>query len=184
MEKMNDYEKTEAFTGEFEKIKLGGQICEIKEVRIEKSQKSEREMLVIAFDIAEGENKGYYKRRFDELAQSNTQAKWPGIHRLLLTDNEGNCNKFFKGFITSVEASNPGYKWEWDETTLKGKKFGAIYGREQYRGTDGNLKFAHKIRFVRSIDKVKGAEIPEDKLLKEESSTMWDTVADDANLPF
>ena len=183
MEKMKE-EYIEAFTGEYEKIKLGGHICEIKEAKIEKS-KSERDMLVIAFDIAEGENAGYYKRKFDNMAQTTTDAKWPGVHRILLQDLEGNCNKFFKGFITSVEASNPGYKWVWDEKTLKGKKFGAVYGREQYRGIDGNLKFANKIRFIRAADKVKDAEIPEDKLLKEDTSTSaWNAVIDDENVPF
>ena len=39
MEKMNDYETTEAFTGEYEKLKLGGQICEIRGARIEKEKK-------------------------------------------------------------------------------------------------------------------------------------------------
>lgn len=184
MEKMNDYDQTEAFTGEYEKIKLGGQICEIKEAKIDKS-KSGKDMLAIAFDIAEGENKGYYKRKFDNMAQASVDAKWPGVHRILLQNLEGKCNPYFKGFISSVEASNPGYKWVWDEKTLKGKKFGAVYGREQYRGMDGNLKFANKIRFIRSIDKVKDAEIPDDKLLREDStSDAWNTVIDDGNCPF
>lgn len=188
MEKMNDYETTEAFTGEYEKLKLGGQICEIRGARIEKSQ-NQNDMLVVAFDIAEGENRGYFKRRFDEATKrSGADAKWPnnGIHRILLKDSEGKCNKYFKGFITSVEASNKGYTWDWNEEGLKGKRFGGIFGREQYEANDGNLKFATKLRWIRSVDKVKNAEIPEDKLLsKKPADNVWGEVIDsDENLPF
>ena len=186
MEMPKDYEETVGFTGEFETIKLGGHICKIISAKVEKSR-TNKDMLVIAFDIVEGENEGYYQRRFDEAVKFNgINAKWQGVHRLMITDNEGKCNKFFKGFMTSVEASNQGYKFTGDESTLKDKKFGAIFGREQYEALDGTYKFATKIRFVRSIDNIKNAEIPEDKLLPPKSDIAFEEYASNESndLPF
>ncbi len=45
---------------------------------------------------------------------------------------EGKQLPFFKGMISCIEKSNEGYEWNWDEKTLKGKKIGVLFGREQY----------------------------------------------------
>jgi len=188
-----NYSDTQGATGEYEKLELGGQVCKIIGAKEETSSKGNK-MLVVAFDIAEGEQKDFFNRRFEELKQFNADAKWPNgaIHRLMLEDTEGNCNKFFKGFITSVEASNKGYNFEtskYDEKTLKGKLFGGIFGREQYLGQMGEIKISTKLRFIRAADKAKGAEIPEDKLLPGQPSLTnaggeYITIDDNADLPF
>lgn len=46
---------------------------------------------------------------------------------------KGNGLPFFKGVLTSLEESNPGFRWNWDESTLVGKKVGGVFGREQFR---------------------------------------------------
>ena len=185
MNKPQNYDETQAATGEFESLEPGGYICVIKKAVVEKTQNGDKEVMRIAFDIAEGEKKDFYKRKFDERLQTDTQAKWPGVFSQL---TEGESLKFFKGVITSIEASNPGFKFDFDETKLAGKRFGAIFGREQYEGNDGNLKFSTKIRWIRSVDKIKSGDfkIPEDKLLPQQNNNNpanWNTV-DDANLPF
>lgn len=177
MEKTRGYDEVQGFTGEFERIKLGGQVCKVVSAKEEESSNGNK-MLVLAFDIAEGDNKDFYKRRFD--ADTRTDKKWSGVHRLMLLDKEGNTNKFFKGFITSIEASNKNFKWEWDETKLKGKLFGGIFGREEYEPG----KFATKIRFIRSANGIENADIPEDKLLTSATNYTQTSVEEDDDLPF
>ena len=184
MKKPNNYENVQGVTGDFETIRLGGHKCKVISAKEEKS-KNGNDMLVIAFDIAEGENKDYFKRRFDE--DTREDKKWGGVHRLLLEDKEGNCNKFFKGFITCIENSNTGFTWNWKEEELKGKLFGGIFGREQYENNNGEYKFATKIRAIRSIDNIEKENAPEDKLLapkkNEEFYPINENIEDD-DLPF
>lgn len=173
MEMPKDYEQTQGFTGEYETIKLGGQVCKIKSAKVEKT-KTDKDMLVITYDIAEGENKGYFERRFD--ADNRNEKKWGGVHRIMVLDNEGRCNKFFKGFTTSIEASNKGYKFKGDETTLKDKLFGAVFGREEYENTFGERKMATKIRYIRGIEGIENAEVPKDKMLPEKGEAFEDFI--------
>lgn len=184
MEKIKGYDEVPAFTGEFEKLKEGGHVCQIKDAKVEKS-KNGNDMMIIEFDIVgkDDENADYYQRRFENAKQFDIEAKWPGTHRIMLEDKEGNCNKFFKGFITSVEASNKGYKFNWDEKTLKDKIFGGIFGKEQYVAYDGTLKFSTKLRYIRSTEKINEAEIPEDKLLNNKNTTDGEFITIDENEP-
>lgn len=184
MELPKDYEQTQGFTGEYETLEPGGYVCVIKSARVEKT-KTDKDMLVIAFDIAEGEEKaGFYQRKFDK--DTRAEKKWQGVHRLLVLDNEGKCNKYFKGFTTSVEASNPGYKFTGDETTLKGKKFGGLFGKEEYENVFKERKMTTKLRFIRSANGIKEAKVPEPKLLPQKSDISFETdfIAYNDDLPF
>lgn len=184
MEKIQGYDEAEALTGEYEVLKPGKYICKIVNAREELSAKSGRKMLVIEFDIADGEHKDFYKRKHQEALASNTEAKWSGVYRQMLEGEK--AAGFLKGMMTSLSACNPKFKWDWDESKLVGLKFGGLFGREQYKGNDGNLKFATKLRFIRSINGLKDAEIPADKLLPAEANMNpygWEQVNDE-NLPF
>ena len=75
--------------------------------------------------------------------------------------------------ISCIEKSNEGYEWNWDEKTLKGKKIGVLFGREQYL-MNGQKKWATKARAVRSIKGLEMSEIPQDKLL-DGSTSGFDT---------
>ena len=183
MKKINEYDEAQALTGEYEVLEAGGYVCKILNAKEEKSQ-SGKEMLVIAFDIEEGEHKDYFKRRFDN--DTRLDKKWPvnGIYRQMLEGE--NAVGYLKGMITSLEASNPKFKWDWDESKLKGLKFGGIFRREQYEAFDGSLKFSTKLQYIRSVEKIKNNDfnIPEDKLLnKPQNEGEYITVNDD-ELPF
>lgn len=184
MKKLDGYDEAQALTGEFETLEAGGYICKIIDAKEAKSS-TNKDMLVIAFDIIEGEHKDYFKRRFD--ADTRVDKKWPtnGIYRQML-EGEKSAG-FLKGLMTSLEASNPKFKWDWDETKLKGLQFGGIFGREQYEGTDGNLKFATKLQYVRSVEKIKNNdfEVPADKLLPPKAiNDDWTSVIDKSDCPF
>lgn len=187
MNKPEGYDEAQAYTGDFETLELGGHVCKITGVRIEHTQNTNAEVLVIAFDIAEGKQKDFYKRRFEESKKSNPQTKWQGIYRQF---TQGGSTPYFKGMIENIEKSNPGYNFAstgFNEETLVGKLFGGVFGREQYRGQDGSLKFATKCRSIRTVEAVRnGIEAPEDKLLKEEQDNSYfstDSYTED-DLPF
>ena len=154
MRKPQGYDEAPAITGEGQALPPGLYVCQIK-MAIEEN-KNGKAVLAIAYDIAEGEYKGFYQQRYD--ADKSPDKKWPGIHRQY---TEGKSTGFFKGLITSIEESTPGYQWNWDESTLKGKRFGAIMRREEYE----QGKFATKVYQVRSIEGLKNAKVPDDKLL-------------------
>ena len=77
------------------------------------------------------------------------------------------ANPFFKGVICSIEKSNNGYRWDWNEKSLVGKRFGGIFGREQFLTGAGEKRMATRLIQIRSVDGLKDAEVPEDKLLPE-----------------
>lgn len=195
-----DYDETVGITGDFETLEAGGYICKVISAKVEES-KNGREMLVVAFDIAEGEHKGIYQRRYDQSKNNpnntpDNPAKWSndGVHRLVLTNQDGTCNKFFKGFITSIEESNDGYKFqtkkgEADEKTLKDKLFGALIGRVQYENNNGELRFNSRIKGIRSVQTIEDGkyEIPKDELLERQNNSLADFNVNDSNdddLPF
>lgn len=188
MNKPQDYDATQAFTGEYETLSSGGHVCIIKQAKIDKTQKTDKDILIIMFDIYEGENKDYYKRDYERRKETNAEAKWQGTYRQL---TDGKSLPFFKGMITAIENSNPGYKWNWDEATLKGKLFGGLFGQEEYQGNDGKVKMSTKCRFIRSAEQVKkGLEVPEIKRLsgstsaQNEHSTGFNVDSEESDLPF
>lgn len=184
MRKYDGYENTEAFTGEYENIEAGAHICIIKKVVSE--EKEYGDLLRIAFDVAEGEHKDFYKRRHDKACETNQEAKWQGMYYQTIKKDD---LRYFKGFITAIENSNSGYKWNWDETKLVGKLFGGVFGQEEYKANDGKIKLSTKCRFIRSVEQVRNGviEIPEIKRLAgSKPNAMWAPINDDNDdeLPF
>lgn len=161
--KVNNWENIVASGGDFETLAPGGYICKILDVIFE--SKSYGGLLRISFDIAEGENQGFYLKRYKELKASNPEAKWTGmLYQTIINDKP----QFFKGFITAIENSNNGYKWNWDEQSLKNLLFGGLFGEEEYYGNDGKVKTSVKCMQVRSVDKIRSNEfkIPEKKIVQ------------------
>lgn len=140
MKPTQDFETAQAYTGESEKLPIGGHVCMIRNARCELS-KSGKEMLVLAFDISEGsESDGYYQRRFNRARNGNPDAKWQGVYRSTTTRDDGSTNPMFKGLITAIEESNAGYKWNWNEVSLHGKYVGFNFGEEEYVNQMGEIR--------------------------------------------
>lgn len=155
------YNEAPAYTGEVMQLPPGLYVCIVKQVNVQ-NDSAGKEQMIICYDIAEGEHKGFYQKQFEMRKQSTTGAKWGGVHRQF-THDKG--LPFFKGMICSIEKSNNGYKWDWNEKGLVGKRFGGVFGREQFLTADGEKKFATKLVQIRSVEGLKEAKIPEDKLL-------------------
>lgn len=157
MNKPQGFDEALTFTGEFETLPLGGHVCVIKSVLVEKTRTG-KEMLKIALDIYEGEHKGFYQRQFERKKESNPDAKWSCVYNQL---TEGTSLPFFKGVLAAIEESNKGYKWNWDEKTLIGKLIGGVFGEEEYVAFDGSVKKATKCVQTKSVEQIrKGVEIP------------------------
>ena len=154
MEKIEGYETAQALTGEFERLKPGGYICKIIAAKEEKSKSGSR-MLTLALDIDEGEQKGFFMKRFEELKKENQdpnkEVKYPNaaIYHQMLEGNEKAIG-FLKGLMTSLEASNQNFKWNWDKKKLVGLKCGAIFGEEEYEKLDGSIGISCKVKFIRT----------------------------------
>lgn len=155
------YDAAPAYTGEVMQLPAGLYVCVVKQVNVQ-NDKNGKEQMILLFDIAEGEQKGFYQKQYEARKQSASDAKWGGVHKQY-THDKG--LPFFKGMICSIEKSNNGYRWDWNEKGLVGKRFGGVFGREQFLTQDGEKKFATKLVQIRSVDGLKEAKIPEDKLL-------------------
>lgn len=162
--KPQGYDGAPAYTGEFAQLPAGLYVCEVLGAKQEGNNGNMR--LVMQFDIAEGEHKGFYRKQYKLAKQTDRNAKYKGMHRQNMNDQG---LPFFKGLMTSIEKSNSNFSFPWgqegNEKTLIGKKFGAVMGREQFLSSNGKKLFATKIFQIRSLDGLKDAKIPEDRLL-------------------
>ena len=181
MNKPQEWDNTTAFTGDFKTVTPGGHICKIVQANASTTTTG-KETLIILFDIVEGDCKDFYQEQFAKKYATNPEAKWQGVYRQL---TDGTSVKFFKGMMTAIENSNPGYKWNWDEKTLKGKLFGGVFGQEEYQGQDGSIKLSTKCRFIRSVEQVKkGVEVPEIKRLQLNAGSFGQDVGYEEKIPF
>lgn len=160
MKKYEGFEEAQAI-GEFESITPGGYVCRILKVVAE--EKDYGTLLRIGFDIFEGEKAGFFKKKFETEKASNPDAKWKGMFYQTVMQKD---LRFFKAFITSVEKSNPNWKWNWNENELVNKLVGFVYGEEEFRTQNGDIKVTCKPVRVRSVEEVrKGVEVPPIKKL-------------------
>lgn len=187
MEKLENYDRVAPITGEYERLEAGGYICKIISAKEEKS-KSGKRMLVIALDILEGDKKDFFRNRFNE--DSRADKKWPSgaIYRQMLEGDK--AAGFLKGLMTSLEASNDGFKWNWDEKKLTDLKCGGIFGEEEYEKIDGSVGTTTKIKFIRTTKAIQDGnfKIPELKKLPQKGEAFEDFVnsvaSDNDDLPF
>ena len=163
---MDLWDETEAKEfGEYENLELGGHEIVILDAREHKSEFSGNISLKISVDISGNDKqKGFFKKQYDE--NTSADKKWPtgAIKYLSLKDEQLG---FLKGFITSLEKSNPNFKFNkkgtWEQ--LKNLKLAGQFGLEEYKKQDGTIGTATKLVQFRSLDKLKDIKIPKVKKL-------------------
>ena len=168
MQKPNNFDNTTA-SGDFTPIELGGHTAIIKRVQ-ESTNKNGKPMVIAAIDFDQYDAQpNYFTKQFE--ADTRDEKKWPyqGMQWITTEDNDGNCSRSFKTFISCVEKSNNS-RCVWGdgfEAWFKGKKIGVVYGEneEEY---DGEVKTRRKIRYFCQYDKAKAAAIPDKKFLQQE----------------
>lgn len=147
-----------------------GYICTIMNAKIENTKTTGLPMVVIQFDIADGEYSNYYHKKFDNDKNFNSNPSYGGIARIPAVDEKGNAKRGFNSFCGAVEKSND-IKLPMDDTAflnmLKGKMVGIIFGREEFQGSDGGIHWSTKPKFYRSVQTIESGDytVPEDKYL-------------------
>lgn len=160
MKPINNWDEVQASTDEFKKLPPGGYICAI----LSAEDVPKKEYIKIVYDIAAGEYADYYS---DDWGKDNLWA-----HTIYRSYKESAAG-MFKAFINAIEESNKGYKWNFDEKTLKGKLIGIVLGEEEYIGNDGSVKTRLKDRSTKSVRDIEENRfrIPKIKKLEEEQGT-------------
>ena len=194
MQQLKGYETAKVITGGVPQLPKGGYIAKILDCK-EESSTSGYKWLAISFDISEGEHKGHFAEQYR--ANTNENKKWRGTYNAFIPDEssqyyEDNLNKF-KTMISNIEESNPGYHWDWDETKLKGKLVGVIFGEKEFETESNGIIILTECRGLRSVDCIKNGKfkMPALKTLSGTSSVSAATssqasfsAVDDDDLPF
>ena len=167
MKQFKGYERKEQV--EWEALPKNAYIIKLLDVKEETNKNNTGTHLKIAFDIAEGEYAGFYKRNFD--SDTREDKKWNNDAVLYINCPQDNSEQFivdnFNKFMTAVEDSNEGYHWNWDETTLKNKLVGAKFCIEQSE-YDGKIYDHTKAKWFIAAQKIrdgKFGKLPNDKLI-------------------
>ena len=154
-----DAKKRAAYKGS-SKLPVGGYVAKIKEVRFEEGENGKSDMIVLAYDITEGEYKDFFKKKFDE--DTSEDKKWKGKTTIYLPKDDGSeqdqwTQTAFARWVNAFEDSNEGYIWDWDEKKWKGKMIGLIYG-EVGTVIEGKAIEYTECRFPESVAKIRSGD--------------------------
>lgn len=196
MRRLNGYEKAAVYTDK-ERLPIGGYVLKILDVKYQEN--SWGDVILLSFDIEEGEHKGFYAANYK--AQTGEDKRWKGTYRLRVPKDDGTeqdewTMRRFKTVISNFEESNSGYHWDWNEQTLKGKLIGALFNNKEYE-FNGRHGFFTNCHSLITVERVRAGkfEIPQDTLLKQNGSAVQGTTdpdgfmnipdnVDDEGLPF
>lgn len=177
MQKIENFENVKEY-GENTKLPAGPQCCRI--IRVD--DVSEKNYLHVEFDIVKGDFKDMGSNIYE------STERWPNMFTLNRSYKDS-ALPFFKAFIVAVEKSNEGYKWDWNEKSLKGK-----YVIVNYREEETIYNNEVRTRVVpfefRSIPAFKAGEVKvpaKKELTAEEKKSIEATVENpfiDDDLPF
>ena len=184
MEIIKDFDKVEAKgMDDFRGLPIGAYECVIKDARINHNEQSGKDTFKVSVDIASGEYKDYFQKMYE--SDTRIDRKWNNnaVRYLAFT---GDNVAYFKGFLTVIENSNIGYKWDWDETKLKGKKVCGVFQYEEYEKQDGTKGVKVRLSKFRSLDKMKDIEVSDSVKLLDGTYVEYEnyTKKEESNDPF
>lgn len=172
---------------EREKLPLGGYVLRIlkgEEITFDWGRK-----LRLNFDVAEGEHNGFFQA--DYSAQQQEDKKWRGKYELTIPEDDlpqGEEWKLatFNNFIACIEESNPGYHWEWDETTLKDKLIGGVWREFEWamNERDGIATECGALKSVEDIRKGRFKPLKIRKLKTATQSNKFQEIGNEDDCPF
>lgn len=172
-----------------EPLPAGGYVATIAGARVENYDWGD--VLVIAFDISEGEYANFFQRKFEN--DTSTDKKWKGTYRINIPEESNQYfesqQKAFNNLIYSLEDSNPNYHYDCNEQLLKSKSIGVIYRNKEweYKGKTGWTTECCTVTDVESI-RSGDFKIWKDKPLASHStntqSNNMETIVETDDLPF
>lgn len=169
---------------DFERLPKGGYVLKILQVKYEEGQNGNSDRLKLMVDIAEGEYTDFFKKQYE--ADTREEKKWRGVIEIWCPKNDGSekdgwTQKTFNTCFAAIEDSNPGFRFDGvHEETLKGKKVGGVYYREDYK-KDGQAKENYKFhKTLVTVDAIKKGtfKTPDDKILKGDTAPAVTTDAE------
>ena len=157
MEIIKDFDKIEAKgMDDFRGLPIGAYECVIMDARVNHNEQSGKDTFKVSVDIASGEFKDYFRKMYEN--DTRIDRKWNN-NAVKYLSYTGDNVAFFKGFIKTIENSNVGYTWDWDETKLKGKKVCGVFQYEEYEKQDGTKGIKVRLNKFRSLDKLGKIEV-------------------------
>lgn len=187
IKRFGDYDQTKSY-GSFEQLPKGGYVLQIKGVELLTNRIGE--YLKISADIFEGEYKDFFAKEYK--AQQSEDKKWHCNFLLNIPKDDGSerdgwTKRNFKTFTETLEESNEGYHFDWDELKFKGKLIGGLFNEREYETQQGQIRRATNWARVISVAKIREGsfKIPDDKLLQQSSQPRPVETSDDGflNLP-
>lgn len=172
----------------FDQLPKGAYVCKIMHLE-EATSKKGNPMIKIYFDIAEGDNKDFYKKQYE--ADAREDKVWSYDATYYLTIPTEGCIPFiteqWDTFWANVEDSNNGFVFDGDEKKAEGKTFGGIFRIEQTETNNGNIYDHTRLAWTKIAQDIrdgKFGKMPKDKLVGTEGSAddfvnVPDTAAED-----
>ena len=173
MKPIENWENVKA-AGSIETLPAGAYVCEIKQA-VEKPNKTAGTHLEISFEVVEGDFKDFFGR--DYRNQTREDKFWRGIIRQNVpnasSDKYATQASFFRAFTDNVEASNPGYHWDWNESGLKGKKIGVVFGEREKQSQKGTIYTVTDATDVICVEDARAGrfKMPEKKTINPNANT-------------
>ena len=164
-----------------ERLPAGGYVIRILDVK-EESTKWGGEVIILRFDIAEGEHAQFYQKQYNDA--SDEYKKWKGTYRLNIPQQKGNTEDdikkykrslgFFKSQIEAINKSNGiniDCSKEWDVSALKNRVVGMVFGNKEWE-MDGKSGWFTNPDHMLTIEEVREGKfkIPADKPLKKDDT--------------
>lgn len=177
--------------GASEPLPAGGYVAKILNAKVD--EYSWGEVLVISFDIADGEYKDFFSKQYKE--NTRDDKKWKGNFRLTVPQESNQYfdsqKRTFGNAIWAIEESNPGYHWDWNEAALNGKMVGVLF-RDREWEIDGKTGMTTEACTFVSVEDVRtnNFKMPKPKMLNKaasqtESNSNFSAIDDvDDSLPF
>jgi len=177
-----------------EPLPAGGYVAKILDAKVQNY--SFGDMLVLSFDIAEGEHKDYFRK--DYAANQNEDKKWRGTFRIGIPKDDGSekdaWSKAAFNDMIAVFESDPGFHWDWDETKLKGRIVGVLFRNKEWEWND-KTGWTTECCALTTATEIRNGDfrMPKDKPLKKSGSTATatafgsgfaDLADDDGTIPF
>ncbi|MGN1480373.1 hypothetical protein [Porcipelethomonas sp.] len=182
-------EATATNFSKMERLPVGGYVLKVLDVKEENHDWGD--VVILRFDIAEGEQKGFFDKQYK--AMSDEYKKWKGTYRINVpvqkSTSEEDVNKykrslgFFKSQIEAFNKSNANTNIdcskEWNTSVLKNKLVGAVFGNKEWEMNGRSGWFTNCDHLI-PVDDIRNDNftIPKDKPLSRKESDKLDAEID------